>query len=41
MILQTELNVIPMAAIREMGQLIGERFNPEKVILFGSYARGE
>jgi predicted nucleotidyltransferase len=39
--LQTDLAVIPMQAIREMGKLIGQRFNPEKVILFGSYARGE
>ena len=38
---QTELSVIPMETIREMGKLIGERFHPEKVILFGSYARGE
>ena len=37
----TELSVIPMETIREMGKLIGERFNPERVILFGSYARGE
>jgi predicted nucleotidyltransferase len=36
-----ELSVIPMETIREMGKLIGERFNPEKVILFGSYARGD
>jgi predicted nucleotidyltransferase len=36
-----ELSVIPMETIREMGKLIGERFHPEKVILFGSYARGE
>jgi predicted nucleotidyltransferase len=38
---QAELSAIPMSAIREMGELIGKRFNPEKVILFGSYARGE
>ena len=37
----TELRVIPMEMIRRMGKLIGERFHPEKVILFGSYARGE
>jgi len=24
-----------------MGKLIGQRFHPDKVILFGSYARGE
>jgi predicted nucleotidyltransferase len=41
MSLQTKLAVIPMDTIREMGRLIGERFNPDKVILFGSYARGE
>jgi predicted nucleotidyltransferase len=41
MSLPTTLSVIPMETIREMGKLIGERFNPEKVILFGSYARGE
>ena len=38
---QQTLSIIPMAAIREMGKLIGERFHPDKVILFGSYARGE
>ena len=37
----TELSIIPMETIREMGKLIGERFHPDKVILFGSYARGE
>jgi predicted nucleotidyltransferase len=36
-----ELSIIPMETIREMGKLIGERFHPQKVILFGSYARGE
>ena len=36
-----ELSVIPMETIREMGKLIGQRFHPEKVILFGGYARGE
>ncbi len=38
---QTELSLIPMETIREMGKLIGQQFHPEKVILFGSYARGE
>jgi predicted nucleotidyltransferase len=38
---QTILSVITMETIRQMGQLIAERFNPDKVILFGSYARGE
>jgi predicted nucleotidyltransferase len=38
---QNTLSVIPMEDIRAMGQLIGERFHPDKVILFGSYARGE
>jgi len=37
----TELSIIPMETIREMGRLIGQRFDPQKVILFGSYARGE
>lgn len=35
------MTIIPMETIREMGRLIGERFNPERVVLFGSYARGE
>ncbi len=36
-----ELTAIPMVTIRQMGKLIGKRFRPDKVILFGSYARGE
>jgi predicted nucleotidyltransferase len=31
---------IPLRAIRRFAHLIGERFHPEKVILFGSYAYG-
>jgi len=38
---QIELTIVSMETIREMGKMIGDRFNPEKVILFGSYARGE
>ena len=29
------------AKIREMADRIAKRFNPEKIILFGSYARGD
>ena len=32
---------IPMSAIRRYARQIVERFQPEKVILFGSYAKGE
>jgi uncharacterized protein len=32
---------IPMAAIRRFARQIAERFDPEKVILFGSYAYGK
>jgi predicted nucleotidyltransferase len=31
---------IPMAAIRRFARQIAERFHPEKIILFGSYAYG-
>ncbi len=31
---------IPLAAIRRYAQQIAERFKPEKIILFGSYAYG-
>ena len=31
---------IPMRAIRAVAQRIAERFQPEKIILFGSYAEG-
>src|SRR5438105_941514 len=31
---------IPMAAIRRYARQIAERFEPEKIILFGSYAHG-
>ena len=30
-----------MDQIEDLGRRIGEQFRPEKVILFGSYARGE
>lgn len=30
-----------MAEIEALGRRIGEQFRPDKVILFGSYARGE
>ena len=33
--------LIPMETIQEMGRMIGERFGPRRVVLFGSYARGE
>jgi len=32
---------IPMRAIRAVAQRIAERFQPEKIILFGSYAYGD
>jgi uncharacterized protein len=32
---------IPMAAIRRYVRQIAEKFNPDKIILFGSYAYGE
>jgi predicted nucleotidyltransferase len=31
---------IPLSAIRRLARQIGERFHPDKVILFGSYAYG-
>jgi predicted nucleotidyltransferase len=31
---------VPMTAIRRFARQIGERFQPEKIILFGSYAYG-
>ncbi len=31
---------IPMRAIREVTKIIAEKFGPEKIILFGSYAYG-
>ena len=33
--------MVAMETIREMAQKIANRFHPEKIILFGSYARGE
>jgi predicted nucleotidyltransferase len=32
---------IPRAAIRRFAREIGERFHPERIILFGSYANGQ
>jgi len=32
---------IPMEAIRAVVRQIAEKFQPEKIILFGSYAHGE
>lgn len=37
----TEHTTIDMDTIREVARLIVERFNPERVVLFGSYARGQ
>ena len=33
--------VLPRETIEEMARKIAERFQPERIILFGSYARGE
>lgn len=33
--------MIPLETIQEMAAKIAKQFNPEKIILFGSYARGE
>jgi predicted nucleotidyltransferase len=41
--LQTGLyypNLVPMSAIRRLARQIAERFHPDKIILFGSYAYG-
>src|SRR6266851_3809433 len=32
---------VPMAVIRQFARAVVERFQPEKIILFGSYAYGE
>lgn len=32
---------IPLSAIRRFARKLGERFHPERIILFGSYAYGE
>jgi hypothetical protein len=32
---------VPMAAIRRFAREVAEKFQPEKIILFGSYAYGE
>ena len=31
---------VPMRAIRALAQIIAEKFDPEKIVLFGSYAYG-
>lgn len=33
-------NLVPMAAIRRYAREIAERFRPDRIILFGSYASG-
>jgi predicted nucleotidyltransferase len=33
-------NVVPMSAIRRYARQIAERFHPDRIILFGSYAYG-
>jgi predicted nucleotidyltransferase len=33
-------NLVPRSAIRRLARDIGERFQPDRVILFGSYAYG-
>jgi uncharacterized protein len=33
--------MVSMKQIEDVGQQIGQRFNPERVILFGSYADGQ
>ena len=35
-----DLTMVAMRQIREVGQRIGRRFHPQRVILFGSYAYG-
>jgi predicted nucleotidyltransferase len=37
----TERRRIPMGAIRRVVEQIAARFEPEKIILFGSYAHGQ
>jgi hypothetical protein len=32
---------IPLAAIRRFARQLGERFHPDRIILFGSYAYGQ
>jgi predicted nucleotidyltransferase len=34
-------NLTPMSAIRKFARQIAQRFDPEKIILFGSYAYGQ
>ena len=38
---QTTSRYIPLAAIRRFARRIAERFQPDKIILFGSYAYGK
>jgi len=33
--------MVSISKIRELGRRIGREFQPEKVLLFGSHARGE
>src|SRR5258708_11208362 len=33
-------NTVPMSAIRKYARRVAEQFNPDRVILFGSYAYG-
>jgi predicted nucleotidyltransferase len=34
-------NLVPMSAIRRYARQVAERFDPDKIILFGSYAYGK
>ncbi len=38
---QRSLRRVPLSAIRKLVQEIAEKFRPEKIILFGSYAYGK
>src|SRR6266849_5893448 len=38
---QRSLRRVPLSAIRKLVQEIAEKFHPEKIILFGSYAYGQ
>ena len=37
----TPIRLIPLSAIKRFARRIAEQFQPEKIILFGSYAYGE
>jgi predicted nucleotidyltransferase len=39
--MSTTVTNINLTTIRAVAQFIADRFDPEQVILFGSYARGE